>query len=502
MRLKLSTKIATAVAGVVALAVLSSVVSLLSARQMARLLALEVTENFLSIRAAEELEVALLEQIRILSSPAKGGGNNDWLKELQSKREDFEQWLVEARSTSHTAEERTILENLEQAYRQYQAVEKEAVAIRQAGHRAQAEALLAEKGHDSYTRAYNQCEKFIDANQAYIDTERETAQAEIQRVTWLVAGCVALTILLGASLLGLFFRGVLLPLRKMAADAKRFTGGQPEQDGAVSDELGTVGTYLRTLMSDVADTRSVLQESRHRMLQAERLASVGKLAASVAHEIRNPLTSIKMWLFSLEKAMGSDPALQRRLTIISEEIGRLESIVRNFLEFSRPPALKRRAQDVGTLIDKTLELFSPQAEKRQLRLVRSDSPQLCLAMADGEQIKQVLINLLNNAADAAPLGGQICLRATAETEPDGRPMVVIRVQDTGPGMPEEVRRRIFEPFFTTKEGGTGLGLCIAARIMARHEGRLVLESSGERGTSFAVWIPSAQGDGHESHTGS
>ena len=112
-------------------------------------------------------------------------------------------------------------------------------------------------------------------------------------------------------------------------------------------------------------------------------------------------------------------------------------------------------------------------------------------MADAAQFKQVLLNLLGNAADAMAGGGEIRIAATAEKDADGRPMVVVRVCDTGPGMPPDVQRRIFEPFFTTKEKGTGLGLCIAAQIMARHDGGLVLESSTEKGTTFAVWMPIA-----------
>jgi two-component system, NtrC family, sensor kinase len=165
--------------------------------------------------------------------------------------------------------------------------------------------------------------------------------------------------------------------------------------------------------------------------------------------------------------------------------------VRNFLEFSRPPALKRQVQPIGPLIEKTLALFSPQVNRNRICLTSEVSPDLPPVLVDAEQVKQVLINLLDNAAEAVGDSGRVCLAAGAEREFDDRPMVVIRVSDSGRGMSEEVQRRIFEPFFSTKDNGTGLGLCISAQIMARHDGRLVLESSGERGTVFAVWIPAA-----------
>ena len=160
-----------------------------------------------------------------------------------------------------------------------------------------------------------------------------------------------LTLLLGGFLLWLFFYRVLFPLRGMVADAQLYRGDRHASDkGSEEDELRMMGNHLRNLMSDVSDTRSRLERSRNQLLVAEKLASVGKLAASVAHEIRNPLTAMKMWLFSIQEAVQGNADLGRKLGIISEEIARLESIVRDFLEFSRPRTLalsaaRRRRRD-------------------------------------------------------------------------------------------------------------------------------------------------------------
>ena len=117
-------------------------------------------------------------------------------------------------------------------------------------------------------------------------------------------------------------------------------------------------------------------------------------------------------------------------------------------------------------------------------------------LADTDKLKQVFINLIGNALDAMAPGGEIRIGATVENDADGRPMVVVRFRDSGSGMPKDVQARIFDPFFTTKEDGTGLGLCIAAQIMAHHEGSLVLESSTENGTTFAVWLPVLKESAH------
>ncbi len=157
----------------------------------------------------------------------------------------------------------------------------------------------------------------------------------------------------------------------MVADARSFSGQRSVNSSDMpEDELSAVGAYLHSLMCDVSDARSALEENRRRLINAEKLATVGRLAAGVAHEIRNPLTAVKMWLFSIRKAVGQNPELDRKFEIVSEEITRLERIVRNFLEFSRPSELKLEMQPISSLIDRTLELFNHRIEEKKLRLAR------------------------------------------------------------------------------------------------------------------------------------
>ena len=492
MRFTLEKKLSTAVLGVIVLAVLSSVVAVLSSWHLGRLMEQTVDEHLASVRAAEELEIAVLEQRGFVSSYLLDGGNPKWLVGLREREQGFRVWLDRAHKTVHTLEERGILTELEKVYRQYDAARNEVVSLYDRGEAAAATKLLVNDVAFHYNKAYDLCESFIKANERYVDTKVVDARRQIQWVSLGVGACVLLTIGLGVVLLWLFFCGVVFPVRAMVAEARGFVGENPSEGQPLpTDELRAVGIYLRNLMSDVADTRTTLDRSRSELKDAEKLASVGKLAASVAHEVRNPLTAIKMWLFSIQKEVGGSESLTHKFGIISEEIGRLESIVRDFLEFSRPSELKLAVESVSTILDKTLELAEPRIAADEIRLLREDAPDLPLVLADREQLRQVLLNLLNNAAEAAGEGGQISVVTNEELDPREHKMVVVRVSDSGPGIPEEVSRRIFEPFFSTKDEGTGLGLCIAARIMARHEGRLVLESSNEGGTTLAIHIPAA-----------
>jgi signal transduction histidine kinase len=329
----------------------------------------------------------------------------------------------------------------------------------------------------------------------------ERISSRMCEITWVVGTSGALTLFLGGFLLWLFFYRVLFPLRGMVADVQLYRGARRSSDkDSQEDELRIMGNHLRNLMSDVSDTRSRLDRSRNQLMVAEKLASVGKLAASVAHEIRNPLTAMKMWLFSIQEMFQGNTEAVRKIRIISEEIARLESIVRDFLEFSRPRTLDCQPQDVGAVINQTLQLLDPRFKGEKICITYVSAPLLPPVMADAAQLKQVLLNLLGNAADVMADGGEIRITSNAENDADGRPMVVVRICDTGPGMPQDIQCRIFEPFFTTKEKGTGLGLCIAAQVMVRHNGGLVLESSTEKGTTFAVWMPIAPEDAHAQDT--
>jgi signal transduction histidine kinase len=496
MPLRLSTKFSAAMAGVVLLAIGSSLVAVFSTRHIGNILQATLHDHD-AIVNAEEMEVSLLGQEGLVASYIVSNGEPRWLDQLDTWRTSFEENLSAVRGSIDSPHEREILDRIEAEYRQLDKDRKEVIEHYEKGQRDEADKeRLNIIGNRFYARIYDQCESLIDAIEHRVDTMGSLAQDSIHTVTWMVGACVSLTIAAAALLVWWFFQSVVFPLRRMAADARAFSGESSKQSEVGKnlpiDELRVVGEHIRGLMSDVADSRATLEHSHAQLLHAEKLASVGKLAASVAHEIRNPLTAIKMWLYSLRKAVGNDPEIGRRFDVVSEEIARLEKILQDFLAFSRPRTVKARPEQVSQMIDKTLELFGPRIEGKKIRLLREVADRLPPVMADAEQLRQVWINLLNNAADAAGESGEIRVLAGAEREADNRQMVVVRIANTGPAMPEHVKQRIFEPFFSTKEDGTGLGLCIAASIMAQHGGRLVLEASTPELTMFAVWIPVAK----------
>ena len=494
MRLTLATKFAAIIMGVVTLAVLSSAAALLSTWTIANLMQTTINESLPSVQVTQSLQLALCEPRGLVASYILDGGNSMWLPELQDRQRRFAEGLAQAKVMAYTPEEKESLKRLDSAYRAYGVKRSEVLVLYHNGQTDKAKAVLFSELNERYMQAHDACDDFAEATARHVAASLIESKDRVALVSTFVGICVSTTIGLGAALFYLFFRSVLLPLRQMAAAAQVFTGGDSAvANGDAKNELRVVGDHLRFLMSNVTVARSDLERSRSELTHAEeRLASVGKLAACVAHEIRNPLCAITLAVDSVSELVEATPEAQDNFEIVTEELARLDNIIKHFLEFSRPPRLHIQRQDVAAVIDKVVSLVRLPMEEKAIRLVREQKVDLPRVLADAEQLRHVLINILKNATEATPNGGEVRITTCEETDPHGGAAVVIRIQDNGPGIPVDVRDRIFEPFFTTKQTGTGLGLCIAARVMAQHGGQLALEASADQGTVFAIRIPAAR----------
>ncbi len=244
----------------------------------------------------------------------------------------------------------------------------------------------------------------------------------------------------------------------------------------------------------IAPLQVKLLESQAAIERQEKLASLGLLAAGVAHEIRNPLTAIKARLFTQARHLKPGSAERDDADIISQEILRLERIVKDFLTFARPSEPDFTVVPAEQPLRDARDLLTPQLKPRgiELRVLPGDAA--LRVRVDTQQIKQVLINLIQNAADAMGPGCTVTLHARAGTRPSPHgtvPAVILEVADTGKGIPPDVQKRLFDPFFSTKETGTGLGLAIAARIVEKHGGALQYQTRVNYGTVFGIVLPTA-----------
>jgi signal transduction histidine kinase len=234
-----------------------------------------------------------------------------------------------------------------------------------------------------------------------------------------------------------------------------------------------------------------LVESRQILERQEKLASLGMLAAGVAHEIRNPLTAIKAWLFLKQKHLTPGTADHEDVCFVAGEINRLERIVKDFLTFARPSEPQFELIPTAQPLTEVQKLLAPELEKSKINLMLADVYP-AKVQADPQQIKQVLINLVQNAADSIGENGTITLRARKDEkklEEQLTQVIIFEVIDTGKGIQPEAEKRLFDPFFTTKDTGTGLGLPIAARIIEKNKGALQYQTKLDHGTTFGIILP-------------
>ncbi|MEW6433840.1 MAG: ATP-binding protein [Myxococcota bacterium] len=252
------------------------------------------------------------------------------------------------------------------------------------------------------------------------------------------------------------------------------------------DLLATLDKAVRHVKTQVEK-----RELTRRAQMAEKLAAVGTLTAGLSHEIRNPLNAAALQLAVLERRVKKlAPELQlpllQPLTLVRDEIRRLEHILQDFLQFARPAALTLRPTHLKPLAEKVWAFLETDAERRgaKLELLCGEAP---VISADEDQLRQVLMNLSLNALDAAGPDGTV--RLTCEDDPERPDYVLLHVDDSGPGVPDDAMSRLFEPFFTTKANGSGLGLPISNAIVSQHGGRITVSRGPLGGARFTVHLP-------------
>jgi PAS domain S-box-containing protein len=230
-------------------------------------------------------------------------------------------------------------------------------------------------------------------------------------------------------------------------------------------------------------------ESINTQLQvSERLAALGRITAGVAHEVKNPLNSMRLWLENLKELLPADRdgAAQQAVQVLDKEIDRLDAVVKRFLDFTRPMDIRLEATQLAELLKEVLEIAMPQFQKSNIQLAQLLPIDVPEVYVDRALLKQAVLNLVLNAAEAMPNGGQLRLMLSRRGE-----MAEITVGDTGKGIPLENRQKIFQLFFTTRPGGSGIGLASTFRIVQLHNGSIDFTSEVGRGTTFRIELPLA-----------
>jgi two-component system sensor histidine kinase HydH len=431
-------------------------------------------ENVTSRRAAVDLEACLYDISALLL---------DNVDDVSALNDRIEQHLRRLREVADHPEEIEASKRLDGGLAEYLKAWQQIPAKTDPQHEEAVRVALAtlEK------QLIKPCQQFRLYNGRRIEQSAIQHESVLTRLAWGMTGIGVFGGIAGIVLgfgvtraLGQSIRRIQVRLR----DAAGKLG--PELPEIILTEVGQfseVHAQLDQLSSRIEKVLHDLQQREREVLRAEQLAAVGHLAAGVAHEIRNPLTAMKL-LIQAGQESGQPPLSPEDLRVIETEIRRIETSLKIFLDFTRPPKLERRTVRLWDLLQEVVGLVRGRTEMQKVEVTLTFEDESVVVVADREQLRQVLVNLLLNSLDALPRGGRIevTVRSVADS-------IEICVSDSGAGIAAEMLPRLFDPFASNKETGLGLGLVISKRIIEDHGGSISGENRPSGGAAFVVHLP-------------
>ncbi len=300
---------------------------------------------------------------------------------------------------------------------------------------------------------------------------------------------IAVSSILAFILAFLIARTISSPVRELVKGVREISNGNLDYRIRIRsrDEMKD----LAHAYNDMASHLKEIRELEHQMHQQDKLASLGKLSAGIAHEIRNPLGSIKSYAGILRDKFLKNAKERELIQIIIEEVNRLNNFIQEFLDFAKPKEPRILPMDPDTMIHRIIQLAQTQYPRDKYVIEHLDTNPFGLIAADPDQMQQVFLNLILNSCQALPEGGVIRIKYL---EPNAKGQLGIQLSDNGIGISEENQKKIFDPFFTTRNDGTGLGLSVVSQIIQNHKGHIELTSKEGEGTQITLWLPLAKID--------
>lgn len=445
-----------------------------------------LADNVASLEAAEELEIRV-RQLRFhtllnLSDPGP-------LRQQRIQRDQrlFEDGLQRARESASTDEERECVRLIDDEYRRY----KKELASLETNESGTTSPIGRLSDAHPVERVVNPCQELLDLNKEAI---QRTAQ-ESQRVSTEARQAMVLAGLagpIGGVIIGYgIARGLSRSIYQLSVRvhdmAQHLDQDVASVSVATSGDIGYLDKQLQHVLGRVQEMTERVQQQQREILRAEQLSAVGQLGASVAHEVRNPLTGIKMLVDAALRPTNPQPLSREDLEVIRSEITRMEKTVQGLLDFARPPAIERCSIRLQETVGQAVDLVRARARQQDVGIQVHAPLDGILVFADRSQLHTVLINLLLNALDAMPQGGILQIDLSTLSEQEAR----LDVGDTGSGISTEMAGKLFTPFASGKPTGTGLGLSISKRIVDEHGGRIMAANRPEGGACFSIVLPAS-----------
>jgi signal transduction histidine kinase len=443
-----------------------------------------LAENVESTQAAARLETTTSELIRLLTTTTgdPAARNEQVFHQNQVARE----LLGEVQNLANLDREKELVPRIAHGLDEYLRAWEARKDVAEAD-RPHYDADLAERLRQEVLLPCVELRRF---NTSAIEESERDNRGIVQRLRW-----VLLAVGVGAPLSGLVLgyvmaRGLHHSIYQLSVRIRDAAGRLNRELASLtleeSDDLHSLNGRMQTVLQEIERVVERLQQREREVLRAEQLAAVGQVAAGIAHELRNPLTSVKMLVQTGLEGQAPAGLPPGDLTIIESEVRRMEQCIQTFLDLARPPRCERRHTDLAGVLRRSLLLVEGRARRQKVAVDLVVPPEPVYLEIDPEQIHQVVVNLLLNALDALPRGGQVTLAAGPTAAARG---VEVRVQDTGPGVAPRIKDRLFEPFVSSKETGLGLGLSICKRLVEAHGGTIRGENLRGGGALFTFTLP-------------
>jgi signal transduction histidine kinase len=455
---------------------LASVMAALFLNQLHRKITVVLNENVKSTEVAELLDEDIRELTQLLRSRAGAD-------EVGRRHLTVREHLAQAEGLANHEEEMMfvgrISENLSRYFEEWSRRHAEGAPP------ARRDADLAQELEQRVLPEVVALRKF---NMRQIVSSEEKNKAIVNPLLW---GIVSLGV--GGSFFGLVLgynmaRRLRHSIGQLSISIRDAAGRLNRELGSVTlkeeGDLPSLQLQMQGLIEEISRTVEQLQQRERAALRAEQLAQVGQIAAGVAHELRNPLTAVKMLVQTGLEGEPPSGLAADDLAVIEHSIRRMEQYIQTFLEYARPPRAERRRIDLPAVVRRATALVEGRARRQKVDVSMQIPDEPVTACLDPEQIQQVLVNVLINALDAQPRGGRIEIRVVRA---DGK--ATVEVRDHGPGLPADVRDRLFEPFVTGKPEGVGLGLSICKRLIETHGGTIHVENAPGGGASVVFTVP-------------
>lgn len=318
----------------------------------------------------------------------------------------------------------------------------------------------------------------------------EDMEADIReiRLVLILIGCGGFLIgTIGSAFLA---KRITEPLKKLVEGTVLISRGDFSHTISIrsKDEIGNLAKSFNKMSQDLLQTRKRMEEANRKLIQAEKLASIGRISATIAHEIRNPLTAVKLNIQRILENDDLDEMEKEHLAISQEGIAQIEKFIKELLNFTRVSDLKKERFSIEQIMEESVKMMSGSLVEKKITLTKSYSRRLPRVLLDGDRMRQVFLSILRNACEAVEEGGEISLALSCIQEDGGR-KISVSISDNGVGIPEKDWENIFEPFFTTKASGFGLGLSNARKIVEQHKGSIRVVKKRGAGTAFEIQIP-------------